>query len=404
MPPAPEDDPTRFGAYRVLRCLGETPVGDVLLGADGFGRSVVITVAHPALAATAGFRERFGREARAAAAAPPWFVATVVDLDVSAERPWLVTTQVPGPTLQGFVDERGPLGEAGTAALATRMAAGLAALHADGLVHGDLSPSAIVLAEDGPRLTGFGLARAAGPGHAAPGYQPPEQAPPPPDPAATEVVRPEEAPVEAELAETGTGVAPPVDEVPDPAVDMFAFGCVLGFAATGRPPIAEGSARATLAADTERGLATPAEPVRAVALACLRRPAAAADPAQVVAMLDTDGAAKALMSQPAPVGPDDASASATLVGMTSPEPAPTVPHGTPAPATLSGHRDRQGRTALRPPRRRVGRLRDRQGRMRLRAPGRWLGRRRSLRARPGEVRCCRRTGGGGRFSLRSPWG
>jgi hypothetical protein len=314
VPPAPEDDATRLGTYRVLRRLGDTPVGDVLLGADGFGRSVVLFVVHPALAATAGFRERFGREARAAAAAPPWFVATVVDLDVAAERPWLVTAQVPGSTLQSFVDERGPLGEAGTTALATRLAAGLVALHADGLVHGDLSPSAIVLAEDGPRLTGFGLARAAGPGYGTPGYQAPEQAAAAPaaDPAATEVVRPVQVTGESEVRDPAA---------PDPAVDMFAFGCVLGFAATGRSPFAAGSAQETLraVAKTEPDLATLAEPVRSAALACLhkdprRRPSAA----QVAAMLDTDGAATALMPQPTPehppAGPYGAPPSATLVG------------------------------------------------------------------------------------------
>lgn len=356
MPPAPEDDATRLGAYRVLRRLGNTPVGDVLLGADGFGRSVVLTVAHPALAAAEGFRERFGREARAAAAAPPWFVATVVDLDVAAERPWLVTAQVPGSTLQSFVAERGPLGEAGTTALATRIAAGLVALHADGLVHGDLSPSAIVLAEDGPRLTGFGLARAAGPGFGTPGYQAPEQAAAAPaaDLAATEVVAGSELP-ETEAVSPAPGVLDPTvpdPTVPDSAVDMFAFGCVLGFAATGRSPFAAGSAQETLraVAEAEPDLATLPEPVRSAALACLhkdprRRPSAA----QVAAMLDTDGAATALMPRPTPqqppAGPYGAPASATLVGAP-----PAVVGGPPRGGPPSGGPDRP------PPERRRGPL------------------------------------------------
>src|SRR5205823_4183747 len=59
--------------------------------------------------------------------------------------------------------------------LAERLAGGLAALHAGGSAHGDLTPSSVVLAEDGPRLVRFGLARAAGPEFGTPGYQAPEQ-------------------------------------------------------------------------------------------------------------------------------------------------------------------------------------------------------------------------------------
>src|SRR5690242_15344995 len=170
------ENPTALGTYQVVRPLADVPVGRTLLGTDATGRSVVLTLVDPAVAAGIGFRERFAAAARAAAAAPLWFVAAVVDVDAAADPPWRAEVHVAGSTLQQFVEERGPLGDAGTAALAERLAAGLAAVHAGGFAHGDLTPSTVVLAEEGPRLVGFGLTRAAGPGYGTAGYVAPELA------------------------------------------------------------------------------------------------------------------------------------------------------------------------------------------------------------------------------------
>ena len=170
------DYPAVLGTYQVVRLLADRPIGRTLLGTDTTGRAVVLTLVHPAVAAAPGFRERFTAQARAAAAAPLWFVAAVVDVAAAADPPWRAEVHVAGSTLQQFVDERGPLGDAGTAALAERLAAGLAAVHAGGFAHGDLTPSTVVLAEEGPRLIGFGLTRAAGPGYGTPGYVAPELA------------------------------------------------------------------------------------------------------------------------------------------------------------------------------------------------------------------------------------
>ena len=71
---APEH-PAALGTYQVVRLLADRPIGRTLLGTDTTGRAVVLTLVHPAVAAGAGFRERFTAQARAAAAAPLWFVA-----------------------------------------------------------------------------------------------------------------------------------------------------------------------------------------------------------------------------------------------------------------------------------------------------------------------------------------
>ena len=286
------DLPAALGRYQVVRLLDDLPAGRTLLGTDTTGRAVVLTLVHPAVAAEAGFRERFTAQARAAAAAPLWFVAAVVDVDAAADPPWRAEVHVAGSTLQQFVDERGPLGDAGTAALAERLAAGLSAVHAGGSAHGDLTPSTIVLAEEGPRLVAFGLTRAAGPGYGTPGYQAPEQA---------------------------RGADPDAA-----AGDVFALGCVLVFAATGRPPSAG-------AVD----LAGLVEPVRSAVRACLRAdPAERPTAGQVAAMLAAPVEAPTTkLRRGATAGPR------TLVGMPPPYGgAAPAPHHGGAPPTPAGRR------------------------------------------------------------------
>lgn len=207
------DDPQTLGRYRVMDHLRTSAVGRVLLGVDDTGRSAELTVVHRELAADETFRERFRHGVRSAATAPPWFSTPVLDADPDAERPWLATARVEGPSLHTYVDGRGPLGKQGTLALADRMAAGLVALHGVGLAHGDLTPANIVLADDGPRLIGTGVSRAADP-KGTPGFASPEAA--------------------AGAVDSG------------PAGDMFGFGTMIVFAATGRSPFAADSADGAL--------------------------------------------------------------------------------------------------------------------------------------------------------------
>lgn len=318
------DPATTLGTYQVVRPLAGLPFGRALLGADATGRAVVLTLVHPAIAAAVGFRERFAAEARMAAAAPLWFVAAVVDVDVAADAPWRAEVHIAGPTLQRFVDERGPLGEAGTAVLAERLARGLAALHAGGSAHGDLTPSTVVLGEDGPRLVGLGLVRAVGPEYGTAGYQAPEQV------AAREQGAAGATTPMGTPPHTGpAGVHPDVVAgagsagVPPPggagfgagwrgAGDVFALGCVLAFAATGRPPFAAGSAAAARrrVVEAEPDLAGMAEPVRTTVLACLRKdPAERPTASQVAAMLAAPAHQPTVVLR-GPAGPPP-----TLVGM-----------------------------------------------------------------------------------------
>lgn len=247
------DDPVTLGSYWVVSRLGVGGMGRVLLGVDDSGRRVALKVVHAELAADAGFRERFRREVQMAAAAPAWFTAPVIDSDPEAERPWLATAYVEGPSLQAFIAEQGPLGAAGVTALAIRLADGLAALHGVGLVHRDLKPSNVLLADDGPRLIDFGISRAID---------------------------------STQLTQTGQLIGTPAYMSPEQAMgdreigppsDMFSFGALVAHAASGRSPFAADTATGALLrvlqAEPELGALTGR--VREVVQACLAKDPAA---------------------------------------------------------------------------------------------------------------------------------
>ncbi len=176
--------PERIGGYAVERELGAGGMGTVYLARSRGGRPVAVKVARPELAADPHFRERFRAEVAAARKVGGFHTAPVVDADPEAPAPWLATAYVPGPTLSGLLAERGPMDEGRLRMLGAALAEALQAIHACGLVHRDLKPGNIVMAEDGPRVLDFGIARAVestrltstGSAFGTPGFLAPEQA------------------------------------------------------------------------------------------------------------------------------------------------------------------------------------------------------------------------------------
>ncbi|MFJ7243645.1 serine/threonine-protein kinase [Kitasatospora sp. NPDC098652] len=178
------DGMRRIGHYTVERELGAGGMGTVYLARSRGGRAVAVKVVRPELATDPHFRDRFRAEIAAARKVGGFHTAPVVDADPDAETPWLATAYVPGPTLSGLLAAEGPMDEQRLRLLGAALAEALQAIHACGLVHRDLKPGNIIMAEDGPRVLDFGIARAVastrltvtGAAFGTPGFLAPEQA------------------------------------------------------------------------------------------------------------------------------------------------------------------------------------------------------------------------------------
>jgi Protein kinase domain len=257
------DDTRVIGEYRLRAVLGEGGMGRVYLGMSPAGRAVAIKVVHPELARDTEFLRRFGQEVAAARAVSGIYTAPVVASGLDERPPWLATAFVPGPSLDQVVSEHGPLPEAALWPLLAGLVEALQAIHACGVLHRDLKPANVLLAADGPRVIDFGISRAidgttltaAGLVFGTPGYMSPEQ---------------------AEGHPAG------------PASDVFALGCVIGYAATGAGPFGTGTAAAVLyrVVHGEAMLAAMPPGLREVVSGCLAKdPAARPTPAGLAAAL-----------------------------------------------------------------------------------------------------------------------
>jgi eukaryotic-like serine/threonine-protein kinase len=214
----------RLGRYDIEQIIGSGGMGIVLKAHDtGLNRPIAIKLLAPHLSHVGAARERFAREGRAAAAVVHEHVVAIYNVEADGTLPFLIMQYVPGRSLQARVDEDGPLAVEEILRIGLQAAAGLAAAHAQGLVHRDVKPSNILLEDTVERavLTDFGLARAmddasltqTGILAGTPHYMSPEQA-------------------------TGEEI--------DARSDLFSLGAVLYFMATGHPPFRAAGALAVL--------------------------------------------------------------------------------------------------------------------------------------------------------------
>lgn len=153
----------RFGRFEVSEVLGRGGMGVVLRGYDpSLNRHSAIKVLSPELAANAAARKRFSREAKAAAAVVHENVIPILTVDEEQGLPYLVMPVVEGRSLEQRVDDTGPMEPKEILRIGMQIASGLAAAHAQGLVHRDVKPANILLENGVERvmITDFGLARA----------------------------------------------------------------------------------------------------------------------------------------------------------------------------------------------------------------------------------------------------
>ncbi|MFI9744641.1 bifunctional serine/threonine-protein kinase/ABC transporter substrate-binding protein [Streptomyces sp. NPDC052494] len=305
-------DPSVIAAYRLLGRLGAGGMGVVYLGRTANGELAAVKVTHADQADQPDFRARFRREVEAARrVSSPWAVP-VTGADPDAPEPWMATAFVAGPSLGEAVTAHGALPERSVRLLGWAVARALAAVHAAGLVHRDVKPGNVLLAVDGPRLIDFGIARTTGETAltatdmvvGTPGFLAPEQ------------------------AEARTGAI-------GPPADVFALGCLLAYAATGRPPFGTGAVDALMyrTVHDEPDLTGVPEGLLDLVRACLAkdpaaRPAAAAIGLRLVEDAPGDGAEWL----PAPVVRTIAERSARMLALPEIDAteAPTAPAAPPA--------------------------------------------------------------------------
>ncbi|CAO5153451.1 eukaryotic-like serine/threonine-protein kinase [Frankia sp. AiPs1] len=220
--PLEADDPRQLGSYRLLGQLGKGGMGKVYLGRSSRGRLVAIKVIRTEAVGNPEFRARFRLEAETARRVARVCTAEVLDADPDAEWPYIVTEFIEGETLSRYVQRNGPLADANLEQLAVGVAAALTAIHSAGIIHRDLKPANVILSPFGPRVIDFGIARTADEGSGLTG----------------------------DLQQLGTPAFMSPEQIESrpitSAVDVWAWGGLVAFAATGHYPFGAGSAQVLL--------------------------------------------------------------------------------------------------------------------------------------------------------------
>lgn len=183
-------DPGSIGPYRPLSRLGSGGMGVVYLVENAAAERFALRLLAPELAGDRYFLSQLRSDVEAARQVTGICIARYVDADLDADRPYLVTEYVEGGNLFDQVSTEGPLVGGRLVGLAVGLAEALVAMHAAGIVDGNLSPTKVLMGEDGPQVVDFGITQA-----------------------------PADAPA-----------------------DVFSWGATVAYAATGRSPLAEDGA------------------------------------------------------------------------------------------------------------------------------------------------------------------
>jgi tRNA A-37 threonylcarbamoyl transferase component Bud32 len=161
-PPEKPGEVGTLGRYRVLKKLGQGGMGAVYLSYDVvLGRRIALKVVPPQYAADAETRDRFLREARAAAMVKSDHVVTIFDVGEARGVPFIAMEYLSGYPLDRYLRVTGELPLAQVLRVTRETAVGLAAAHELGLVHRDVKPGNLWLEAPHGRvkLLDFGLAR-----------------------------------------------------------------------------------------------------------------------------------------------------------------------------------------------------------------------------------------------------
>ncbi|BCB79945.1 hypothetical protein GCM10022251_08660 [Phytohabitans flavus] len=232
--------PTQLVAdrYRLLEPLGQGGMGRVWKASDEvLHREVAIKELVPPPGLTTEerqeMRERSLREARAIARLNNANVVRIFDVLSTDGDPWIVMEYVPSRSLQDALASDGPVSPTRAAEIGIGMLGALRAAHRSGVVHRDVKPGNVLLADDGRVvLTDFGLATVPGD----------------PNVTRTGLVLGSPAYIAPERARDGTA---------GPEADLWSLGATLYAAVEGQSPFARPSAIGTLAALATEPVPTP---------------------------------------------------------------------------------------------------------------------------------------------------
>jgi serine/threonine protein kinase len=261
--------PERLGPYSVIRRLGQGGMGVVYLASDATGQLVAVKALHPGMAQEENARRRLAREVETMHRVRSKYVAEVVGADLGGDPPYIVTRYVPGLTLDAVISAGGPLTGPALGRLAYGLAQALAAVHEAGVVHRDLKPGNVMIADGEPVVIDFGIAQ---------------------------VVETTRLTLTGMFMGTPGYLAPEVIEGLDagPASDVHSWAATVAFAATGRPPFGTGAFEAIFfrIMHNQPDLDRLPAPLRSMVLRALSRdPAArpsASELVQWAATLDPD--------------------------------------------------------------------------------------------------------------------
>ncbi|MCD0450223.1 serine/threonine protein kinase [Actinocorallia sp. API 0066] len=205
-------DPDRVGPYRIVARLGRGAQGVVYLG-ERDGDLAAVKLLHARFGGNQRLRARFAQELATAQRVDDPCVARLLGAGMERGAPWVASEFVHGLSLRDVVEGAGPRTGPPLDRLAIGVAGALWALHRAGVIHRDLRPGNVLLDSGGPRVIDFGYGVALDAGGVrgvlgGPSFRAPEQV-------------------------SGREV--------DSAADVWAWGCLMAYAATGRPPFGDGS-------------------------------------------------------------------------------------------------------------------------------------------------------------------
>jgi len=203
-------DPEQIGPWQIVNRLGSGGMGIVYMGNNGT-RAAAVKIVRDFLLEDPASRGRLGREVSSLKKVKSKFVAEIVGADVESSPAWIATNFVDGPSLKTLIENEGPLTGNKWFEFAHGLMSALDAVHEAGVIHRDIKPSNILMSATGPKLIDFGISFSSD---------------------ATSLTR------------TGMVAGTPAWFAPEQfegkkvttAVDNFAAGSVLYFAATGKNP------------------------------------------------------------------------------------------------------------------------------------------------------------------------